>query len=185
MNESELKSLLRRAQTGAPDFRVDDLARRVRELDRRQRRRARTVSIVAPVVLVGAVVAGWSVLPRGTIERDRVVVDVVDAQDIERLEAEAQYHERLARRLIAERERERAVAEARHILRQPDPIDEAREQIDIVAYRMVLRGDGLREQMDPEALGVYRDVVQLFPNTHSAELARKRLSELGATKGES
>jgi hypothetical protein len=185
MNDSELKSLLHRAQTGTADFRLDDLAGKVRELDWRRRRRARRISIAATVVLVGAVVTGWSVFPRGAIEHDRAVADGVDAQDIERLEAEAQYHERLARRLMADRERARAVAEARGILRQPDPVDEVREQIDVVAYRMVLRGDGLREKMDPEAIGVYRGVVRLFPNTHSAELARKRLSELGATKGES
>ena len=53
----------------------------------------------------------------------------------------------------------------------------AREQIEIVACRMILEADALRQAMRPEeeATAIYEKVVRLFPDTRSAQTARERL----------
>ena len=62
--------------------------------------------------------------------------------------------------MIALRKGDRALEKARHALAQPDPFDEIREQIDIVAYRMILRADELRTQMDPPEEAIRKQVVE-------------------------
>lgn len=190
MRDDELKSLLRDAEAGMerPSLAPADLAGRVRRLDRRRRRRTRMFLAAVPLTALGTIIAGWSFLPSPAPMRmdDRMASVPFDVGEIERLRAEAEYHERLARHMIALGKRDRALEQARRALAQPDPLDVVREQIDVVAYRMIQRADELRTQIDPsaEAIRVYRDVERLFPNTYSAKVARERLTALGAREGE-
>jgi hypothetical protein len=190
MNDDELKSLLRDAEAGIerPNLAPGDLAGRVRGLDRRRRRRTRMLLGAAPLTVLGALFVGWSLWPKlASVKLDERVASVaVDYGEIERLQAEAEFHERMAREMIAGQQRGRAWEAAQEALTNNDPLDDVREQIDVVAYRMVQRADALRTGMDPpaEAIRVYREVDRLFPDTHSAELARMRLSELGTSRGE-
>lgn len=190
MRDDKLKSLLRDAEAGMerPNFAPADLAGRIRRLDRRRRRRTRMFLAAVPLMALGTIIAGWSLLPNPAPMKieDRMASVPFDAGEIERLRAEAEYHQRLARQMIALRKRDRTLEQARRVLAQPDPLDQIREQIDIVAYRMIQRADELRTQMEPsaEAIRVYRDVESLFPNTYAAEVARERLGTLGAPKGE-
>jgi hypothetical protein len=143
----------------------------------------------APLAALATVFAAWRLLPGPAVPAkvdERIVGVPFDVSEIERLGAEAEYHERLARRIIAQRKRDRAVEQARRVLAEPDPLDEAREQIDVVAYRMIQRADELRARMDPsaEAIRVYRDVERLFPKTYAAEVARERLTAMRTREGE-
>lgn len=190
MNNDQLKDLLRGAEADfeRPDVAPAELVERVRGLDRRRRQRARVVLTLAPLAVVGVVLAGWSLWPDTvpTKSEQRVAHALPDVGEIERLRTEAEFHERVARQMIASHQRDRAREAAKRALLQSDPLQGVREQIDVVAYRMVERADALRTQMDPpaEAIRVYFDVQRMFPTTYSAELARKRLSELGLSEGE-
>lgn len=90
------------------------------------------------------------------------------------LEAEAERHAARARALIAERE-------ARLSLEADDPLAELRENVDIVAYRMILEADELQADMRPsgEAIEIYERVMRDFPNTYSAKVAQERLTAAG------
>ena len=59
------------------------------------------------------------------------------------------------------------------------------EQRDEVAYRMILQADSLTETMQPceRAVQIYRRVLELYPSSSSAELARERLSKLDLRGG--
>jgi hypothetical protein len=107
--------------------------------------------------------------------------------EISRLAAEAEFHFRIARRMIADREAQQAAERRRRELALPDPLQEIREGLDRVAFRMIYEADRLREAMQPaeESIAIYRDVIRLFPTTHSAQLARERLSALGQGGGDS
>jgi len=142
----------------------------------------------APLTVLGVIIAAWSLWPESASVKldERVASVALETSEIEWLQTEAELHERVARQLIAGRNRDRALEHAQRVLAEPDPLDEVREQIDVVAYRMIQRADDLRTQMDPseEAIRLYRDVERLFPRTYSAEVARERLTALAAGRGE-
>ena len=96
---------------------------------------------------------------------------MTSADEINPLLAEAEHHWQVARRIIAMREHDRVLIKARLVLAADDPVDQIREQIDSVAYRMILRADALRAAMTPsdEAVVIYENVVRLFPTTPSAD----------------
>lgn len=171
-----------------------DLCRRVRELDRRRRNRVRVLTASLPAVLLAAGLATWAW--RGPRENGDLRVagdrgagvaqlavggggDTVSLEEIERLAAEADFHLLVARRMIAAFEHERAMEQVRRELALGDGLDEVRRELDVVAYRMICRADRMREAMQPseEAVALYRQVIELFPTTHSAELARERLAQ--------
>lgn len=186
MNDDELKSLLRSADAGVekPVFATGELAERVRRLDRRRRRRARLLVAAAPVLGV-VTIAAWF-LPQKAVptNADRRAASVPsDVREIERLRAEAAYQEQMARAMISLAERERVARSVAVVGEESDPLDEIREQVDVVAYRMILRADDLyaRKMDSPEVVELYREVMQLFPKTYSAEVARRRLTDLGAS----
>ncbi len=72
---------------------------------------------------------------------------------------------------------------ARMSLEADDPLAELRENVDIVAYRMILEADELQADMrpSPAAIEIYERVIRDFPNTYSAEVARERLTAAGST----
>jgi hypothetical protein len=173
MNDDELKSLLQGAESGLHKraFAAGELTERVRALDRARKRRARVLLTAAPLVAIVAAALAWQIFSgQGG--------PPFDASELERLRTEAEYHERVAREMMAQMELERS---RRRMLATADPLDEIRQQVDVVAYRMILRADNLQTEMmaSREAIELYRDVLKLFPKTYSADVARQRLSALG------
>jgi hypothetical protein len=181
MHDDDLRKLLRTADAGAETPLVDggELAARVRRADLRRRRLARIMLAATPIVLAGAVI-GWAIVP---LEKQVRPDPGVELAQIERLRVQAEFHERQARELIARVERERGLTSTPDAAQQADPLDEVREQVDVVAYQMILRADGLQAGMmaSREAIELYRKVLRLFPKTYSAQVARDRLSGLGAS----
>lgn len=195
MQDHELKNLLRKAESDLADTPLDarHLAQRVRDRDRRGQQRRRLMTVAAPLLL--AIVAGiWIVerraslseIPGVDVARQLNRIDVLDTgRDIEQLVAQAEFHRRVARRIAAKLKEDRPRGDIPDTLAAAQPEDEIREQLEIVAYRMILRADGLRAAMAPdsEAVVIYSDIVRLFPDTQSAELARRRLTDLGVSQG--
>jgi hypothetical protein len=196
MQDDELKNLLRKAESDLVDSPLDAglLAERVRGRWQRGQRRRRVIAVAGPLLLIIAATGLWIVGRRAPLSEISGVddarqlnrIDVLDTgRDIEQLVAQAEFHRRLARRIAAKLKEGRPRGDIPDTLAAERPEDEIREQLEIVAYRMILRADGLRAAMAPgnEIVVIYRDIVRLFPDTQSAELARRRLTELGASQG--
>jgi hypothetical protein len=184
MRDDQFRKLLHAADAAdSPPGAPSDLAFRVRELQQKRRRTRRRTAMAAPLVLAALIGSAWQLVPKasppGSLARD---TNLVSQRDLDLLTAEAKFHERLARRMVADRRRD----EARMAAASYEAPDSIREQLEIVAYGMILQADALRAVMQPaeKALEVYRNVVRLFPATNSAKLARQRLAELGTLQRE-
>lgn len=68
----------------------------------------------------------------------------------------------------------------------PDPLEEIRRQVDKTAFTLVYHADRLYRQLNQRASAIeaYNRVIELFPETQSAEVARQRLSEIEGEKPE-
>lgn len=96
--------------------------------------------------------------------------------ECERLREEAEFYQALGRRLIAERQRDEAIAEAKAIRAQIDPVDPIPIEQERTAFGMMLRADRYLQAADRQrAEETYERVLQLFPTTGAADLARQRL----------
>lgn len=190
MRDQDFQNLLRAAESNldVPSLDTAQLAQRVREAHRRGNRRRRTVAALAPLALMVLV---WALRPTAHQAPEKIDAALVGgsdfansdkSKDIDELIAQADFHRRVALRIHELVKRDRAAGET---IDAADGVVEIREQLEVVAYRMILRADALRAAMRPadEALVIYQDIVRLFPNTHSAELARKRLTDLGVIQG--
>lgn len=184
MRDDELTNMLRTADSDlTPSALVtSELADRVRAAQRVQRRRRLAAAASLPVAAALAF-AAWSVTPHSNLATNAPAtphVAFVTTAEIDRLIAQAEAHQHKARALIAARPpRNAALAD--------DPLADIREQIDVVAYRIILEADGLRAEMQPTAAAIelYQKVQRLFPTSYSAEVARDRLDSLGAEQGDS
>ena len=193
MNDDQLEKLLARADE-PPRLPVgEDFAARVRARQAAQQRaRRRRLLLAAPVVVGLFALAGWQIALResqrsgGTQiaagpEHDQGQVARAKAE-LAALVAEAEFHERLARNMIDDRRRDQLLEEVRVSNAEGSAEETPREQIEIVAYRMILEADALRAAMAPdeESTAIYEKVVRLFPATDSAQAAQSRLAG-GAT----
>jgi len=201
MDDKQLNNLLHRAEADWQPVAVEpsELAQAVRRRAARQQQRSRAIQIAACLLMsLGIGVATWQLaggqpdrqiasLP-GTIQKTQSPVETPNdfQAKIARLQAEADFHQQIARRIIALEQQDRAHREALAVLSEESALDVVAEQLDVVANRMVLRADGLRADMRPaaEAAEIYQEVIRLFPATTSADSARRRLMELGFNQGE-
>jgi len=187
MRDQDLHDLLRTAESDLekPSLDAAQLARNVRERHRRGKRRLRTIAAIAPLVLLAVVWALRPTTPQLAQKLDAPLAANSTAfanSDLSELIAQAEFHRDVATRINRLMKRDR---ESDATAGGGAELPEIREQLEIVAYRMIMRADALREAMQPadEALAIYQEIVRLFPDTHSAELARKRLTDLGISQG--
>ena len=200
MNDNVLKQLLRQADATAdrPPVLPTDLASRVRGLAGRRRQHVRVMLRVAAVlVLVTGGTLMWPKLDHdistGTNAAEpAAVVKPTNSPDQARLrteltllESEAQMRVELVRRtreLIIQRE---ISQESNARTNFPDAVANVRREVDRAAFTLVSQADRIcREQhLCASAARKYKRVVELFPNSCWATVARQRLSEL-KSKGE-
>jgi hypothetical protein len=161
-----------------------------RALARKRRRRA--FMGAASLLLVAALAsARWLQLDPPVSQPAAEIADAglepLSEEELQTLSAEARFHEQTARRLAALADRELTIDDARRLAAEQEPDELVREQLERVAYRLILEADALRAAMQPvrEIVTLYRKVLQLFPTTNSAGIARERLAEFDASQGES
>jgi hypothetical protein len=198
MNDEQLNNLLHRAEADWQPKSVapSELAQAVRKRAARRQQRTRTIQLAACLISsLGIGVAAWHFagsradqqVASVPTKNPAPVDSLVDLQaKIARLQAEADFHQQVARRIIALEQQDRAHNEALAVLAEEPALDVIAEQLDVVANRMVLRADSLRADMRPaaEAAEIYQEVIRLFPATTSADSARQRLMELGFNQGD-
>lgn len=196
MPADRLDELLRAAdaEIGPPAALPRGLAARVLRL---HRRRARTAELARNVAAVLVVTIGASVII-GTLDRldgrprpTSMALPPQPATDWEaelaQLRDQANSRAAIARRVAQiERQQERMAAlQAR--LREPDPRQVVRREVDLTATVLVQQADHMYHDLGlpKPAAENYRQVVRLFPNTASAGVARQRLKEMETVKGDS
>ena len=192
MSDDPLKKLLQQADAmaGGPPETPGDLAQRVRVLAaRRQRVRVGFSAAAAAIVLVVGMTLLW---PQGSAPPQPVneppVVQVEQSQpDIARLKAEIERLHREADTRLAVVQRTQEILEEmrrfEELKRQPpwpDAVANVRREVDQAAYTLVSQADRMCRELDlcDSAAVKYRRVVELFPETRWAVVARQRLSEL-------
>ena len=109
-------------------------------------------------------------------QRDRrMQADVAQTRaEIRRLDEEANFRLQLAEKLW-QRERERSKTKTSGRGFTVEPADAA---IDRAAFAMVYQADRIaHDDATPAAQKIYREVVQYFPQTQWAQLARERLAQ--------
>jgi hypothetical protein len=115
-----------------------------------------------------------------------------DSQRIAQLEAEVKTLRASSDRMFAllqetleQRDRDRRVAELRKELAGiPEPMDRVKSQVNQAAERMVQEADELLRSRRQRALAAarYQRVIELFPDTEWASVARQRLEEIAGAK---
>lgn len=82
--------------------------------------------------------------------------------------------------LASEREQGRLDELEAELANIRDPLEEIQKQVDQTAFTLVYHADQMYRQLGQKksAVQAYQRVIELFPETQSAEVARQRLSEI-------
>jgi hypothetical protein len=157
----------------------------VRRLAARQRRVRFGFSAAAAIVLAVGMTSLWlqAPTPSGLGGASRIVQGDVESirAEIEALRREADVRLAVAQRTqeILEQMR-RAEALSKPAAPLPDPVADARRELEKAAYTLVSQADRMCRELDlcDSAAIKYQRVVELFPETPWAAVARERLSEI-------
>ena len=87
-------------------------------------------------------------------------------------------HELVVARLLASQKQRRGLARSKAVQARPDPIERMESQIDRAAFVIVAQADrkARRWNLTDSAANDYRRVIELFPSTRWADVARQRLA---------
>jgi hypothetical protein len=194
MTHDPLQQLLSRADAvaGSPARASADLAHRVRaELRRRQVRTRIAGAGVASAALLAIAVALAvhpapptltthlpTSIPTATVRHDEP--NLVQLRErLAALRSESDAREATVDAVLARESEQRAIARAP----QTDPLAHIAAERDLGAFALVRQADRrYRESENPNpaaAATAYARVVELFPNTHAAAVARQRLAAIG------
>jgi hypothetical protein len=191
VSDDPLKRILQQADVAAgdPPEVAGDLARRVRALAARRRRVSFGLSVAAAVALAAGMTFLVSRAPTssergagpGIVQSGQAPPDLAEIRaEIERLGREAEMRLAVARRtreLLEQTERSRALKRQHDY---PDPVARARREVDRAAFVLVSQADRMCRDLDlcDSAAVKYQRVVDLFPETPWATVARQRLDEI-------
>ncbi len=198
MNDEQLQQLLRQADEafGEPRVGSADLSLRVRRRARRQRR-VRTIgaAVAAVLVLSLSTVAWVNRAGRPGAGPAPIVVDngpkpvsMAELQmQIEQLREEIRTGCAAVQEVLKRQEFEQRLAALRERA-EADPLKEVSDQVDRAALTMVYQADRMYRELNlrESAVASYERTIELFPQTHWAQVAKDRLAELKtAGKGDS
>jgi hypothetical protein len=156
------------AQTRTPAVDANDLAQRV--IDRVRTRRI----VRAATPLVAVAVVGIVVLTHRPSEVRRPVESVATNVDLNSVRQQIEFQQRLVDRMLQREQRRHNEAQ---LISISIPVDDP--PVERAAARLISEANRLLESSgQQQAIKAYSQVIDSFPDTISAELARKRLAEL-------
>ncbi len=191
MNPDHLEQLLRQADADAglpPRMPVDLAARVRRRAGARQRRTTLLTSAAAAILLA----IGFFGYPRGRqpgsyVKQSESTTHQVAPRpatdyriELARLDRQIESRLAIARRLDQLTEARQCLAALRtQKVDLPDPVAEARAEMDQAAFTLVQQADRLYRELHlpAPAADSYRRAIRLFPDTPWADVARTRLVE--------
>ena len=182
MTRDKIENLLRTAdQMAGP---AKSASANLAAVVRCRARRRRTIRIAAPIaaaVLALAAVGVWSLATTSTeIPQEQTRLVSIEVQ-LAQLEARTDATLKLIQEVLEKERQQRKLAELQAQLASiGDPLEEVKEQIEKTAFILVYQADRMyqdRNQKD-SALATYNRVIELFPQTRSAQTAKQRLAEI-------
>jgi tetratricopeptide (TPR) repeat protein len=179
MTEDKIKNLLYEADqtAGGPVPVSANLAAAVRRRASRRHTANLAFRIAAAAVILFAF-GIWSFTVKKTRDRQRIVA--LEMQ-IEQLKIQTDATLNLIREVLEEERKQRRLNELRAQLSSySDPLEEIQKQVDKTAFILVYRANRMYCELDQKdsAIKAYKRVIDLFPQSQWAEVARLRLSEI-------
>ena len=204
MNDERLEALLRAAGESAapPPEAPAGLAERVRGLQARRARNRKLAGGAAAVVVLLIVAicvesrTSWKLALRfgngreETADQPAAVEPSLPSDpeaikaEIARLDADARERQEAVRRMILADAGQTAFVRVQPDQDSPDPIELVRIEREKTAFLLVDRAEQIGPRAQGPAAAEYRRVVELFPNTQAARVARERLNNPAREKGD-
>ena len=181
MTEDKIQHLIQSAdRTAGPPVQVSvDLS-----VIHRCARRRHLVTLLVPVAAAAVILVAlgvWGVSIRlGKTASEQKKIALLQ-MEVKQLQVQTDATLKLIQEVLENERRQRQLdklyAELASI---PDPLEEIQTQVDKTAFILVYQADRMYNELSQRdsAMGTYRRVIELFPQTKSAEIARQRLSEL-------
>jgi len=167
MTEDKIKNLLQKADetAGVPAPVSVNLS-----AVRRRANRRRIVSVATPIAAAAAILVAfglWNLTSKnvGTTQQQQKIASL--ETQIEQLQARADATYNLVQEVLDnERKQQR--------------LEEIQKQVDKTAFNLVYQADRMYRELNlkSSAIQTYKRVIELFPETHGAEVARERLLEI-------
>ena len=186
MNNDRLEQLLQTADksAGRPIYHTDNLA----DFVRRRARGRHIKMIVAPIAAAVFILAGLCLFTftnkAGQKPLTPQQIASLNAQ-IKDLNKRVDATLNLVREVLARQKAQQRLDELNAQLAAiPDPLEEMNKKIEKTAFILVYYADKRYEESgDPQdVIQTYNRVIELFPDTRSAELAKQKLIEIQKTK---
>ncbi len=179
MTEDKIKNLLCEADQTAegPVPLSENLAGAVRRRAGRRHTANLALRVVAAAVVLFAL-GIWSFNVKKTRDRQRIVA--LEMQ-IEQLKTQTDATLNLIREVLEEERKQRRLNELYAKLGSyTDPLEEIQKQVDKTAFILVYQANRMYRELDQKdsAIKAYKRVIELFPQSQWAEVARQRLSEI-------
>ena len=185
MTEDKIKKLLQDADqmAGRPELvSVDPSAIYHRA------RHKRFVNMVIPVTAAAVVLIAvgiWSLAINFGEKVDEQQKIVSLETQIKQLQARSDASLKFIQEVIENERRQQRLDELQAELASiPDALEEIQKQVDKTAFILVYQADRMYRELNLKnsAVKTYKRVIELFPQTSSAEAARQRLSEIESRK---
>jgi len=179
MTEDKIKNLLQKADhtAGEPVPIAANLAAVVRSRAGRRQTIGLAVRIAAAAVVVIAL-GIWSFNAKKTRDRQRIIA--LEMQ-IEQLKVQTDATLNLIREVLDEERKHRRLYELQaQLASYSDPLEEVRKQVDKTAFILVYQANRMYREFDQKdsAIQAYNRVIELFPQSRWAEVARQRIQDI-------
>jgi tetratricopeptide (TPR) repeat protein len=182
MTEDKIKNLLQKADktAGTPAPISANLTADVRRRAN-QRRFARLAAPVAAAVTVLIAFGIWRLTgtpPDQMHEQSKVAA--LQAE-IKQLQAQTDATLKLVREVLENQRRQHRIAKLEAKLASiPNPLEETQRQADKTAFTLVYEANRMYGELNQRdsAIQTYKRVIELFPRSKWADVARRRLSEI-------
>ena len=182
MTEDKIKNLLQKADktAGTPAPISANLAAAVRRRAN-QRRFARLAAPVAAAAVVLIAFGIWRLT--GTPADQMHEQDKVAAlqAEIKQLQAQTDATLKLVREVLENQRRQHRISQLKAKLASiTDPLEEIQRQADKTAFTLVYEANRMYGELNQKdsAIQTYNRVIELFPQSKWADVARRRLSEI-------
>ena len=182
MTEDKIKNLLQKADktagTAAPI--PANLAADVR----RRANRRRFATLAAPVAAAAVVLIAFGIWCLTGVPADQMYeqgkVAALQAE-IKQLQAQTDATLKLVREVLENQRRQHRIAKLKAKLASiTDPLEEVQRQVDKTAFTLVYEANRMYGELNQRdsAIQTYKRVIELFPQSTWADVARRRLSEI-------
>ena len=183
MTEDEIKNLLQEADqtAGGPV----PISANLSAVVRRRAGRRQAVNLAARIAAAAVIIIAlgiWVFTTKKTRDRHRIIA--LEAE-IKQLKVQTDATLNLIREVLEEERKQRRLNELQaQLASYSDPIQEIQKQVDKTAFILVYQANRMYLELDQKeaAIQAYNRVIELFPQSRWAEVARQRVSEIKENK---